>query len=74
MFIIFSGRGTGSFIGGILIASHGTRETFRMFGITAGICGVLYVIFYFAYMRKNETSTTRKVPGIISNSYFKMIK
>ncbi|EFX74053.1 hypothetical protein DAPPUDRAFT_252370 [Daphnia pulex] len=60
------GRGTGSFIGGILIASYGTRETFRMFGIAAGICGVLYVIFYYTYLRKNELSRTRKVPGPIA--------
>ncbi|KAK4009736.1 major facilitator superfamily domain-containing protein 6 [Daphnia magna] len=56
------GRGTGSFIGGILIAMHGTRITFRIFGLAAGVCGVLYAILYCTYMRKNDKFQTRKPP------------
>lgn len=48
----FSGRGSGSFGGGLLIASLGTREAFRYMGLIAFLGGVLYGILHYFWLRK----------------------
>ena len=57
------GRGTGSFIGGILIANFGTRTTFRIIGAMAGIGGFLFLAIYLLFTRKIEKSRLRKRNG-----------
>ncbi|CAH2102877.1 unnamed protein product [Euphydryas editha] len=46
------GRGSGSFGGGLLIASLGTREAFRYMGLIAFLGGVLYGILHYFWLRK----------------------
>lgn len=53
----FSGRGTGSFVGGLLIASFGSRVTFRIFGVAAGVLGTAYILVYLFYLRKFEKAS-----------------
>ncbi|KAJ2940630.1 hypothetical protein O0L34_g14735 [Tuta absoluta] len=51
------GRGSGSFGGGFLIASLGTREAFRYMGLIAFLGGVLYGLLHYFWLRKiNMTS------------------
>ncbi|KAJ0182735.1 hypothetical protein K1T71_002104 [Dendrolimus kikuchii] len=45
------GRGSGSFGGGLLIASLGTREAFRYMGLIAFLGGVLYGILHYFWLR-----------------------
>lgn len=52
----FSGRGSGSFGGGLLIASLGTREAFRYMGLIAFLGGVLYGLLHYFWLRKISTS------------------
>lgn len=46
------GRGSGSFGGGLLIASLGTREAFRYMGLIAFLGGVLYGLLHYFWLRK----------------------
>ncbi|KAL0851487.1 hypothetical protein ABMA28_007282 [Loxostege sticticalis] len=45
------GRGSGSFGGGLLIASLGTREAFRYMGLIAFLGGVLYGLLHYFWLR-----------------------
>ena len=42
-----TGRGLGSFLGGILISTYGSRITFRILGSVAGTSGLLFIGLYF---------------------------
>ena len=42
-----TGRGLGSFLGGILIPMYGSRITFRILGSVAGTSGLLFIGLYF---------------------------
>ncbi|XP_041975551.1 uncharacterized protein LOC121730529 [Aricia agestis] len=46
------GRGSGSFGGGLLIASLGTREAFRYMGLIAFLGGVCYGLLHYFWLRK----------------------
>ncbi|XP_028166617.1 uncharacterized protein LOC135085178 [Ostrinia nubilalis] len=45
------GRGSGSFGGGLLIATLGTREAFRYMGLIAFLGGVLYGLLHYFWLR-----------------------
>lgn len=45
------GRGSGSFGGGLLIASLGTREAFRYMGLIAFLGGVLYGLLHYFWLK-----------------------
>ncbi|XP_026758789.1 uncharacterized protein LOC113518188 [Galleria mellonella] len=45
------GRGSGSFGGGLLIASLGTREAFRYMGLIAFLGGILYGLLHYFWLR-----------------------
>lgn len=68
----FSGRGSGSFGGGLLIASLGTREAFRYMGLIAFLGGVLYGLLHYFWLRKISMSDmdfnncTEQYAGMIS--------
>lgn len=51
------GRGSGSFIGGHLIAKVGIRQAFRVMGLGACIAGIFYGILHYYWLR-NVTKTT----------------
>lgn len=53
----------GSFIGGILISTYGTRASFRILGIAACIFGVVYIFLYYFIMRKHENIPSKKSSG-----------
>lgn len=55
------GRGSGSFGGGLLIASLGTREAFRYMGLIAFLGGVLYGALHYFWLRKINMSGMREV-------------
>lgn len=50
------GRGSGSFIGGLLIAEVGTREAFRYMGLVAFIGGCTYGTLHFLWLRHFDHS------------------
>lgn len=50
--LTFTGRGSGSFGGGLLIASLGTREAFRYMGLIAFLGGVAYGLLHYFWLRK----------------------
>ena len=54
------GRGLGSFVGGILMARYGTRMTFQLFGIAAGIAGIVYLAMHRLWLVKLERLRTRR--------------
>ena len=46
------GKGTGSLVGGALIASFGsTAYAFRIFGLIALVCGLLYTFYAYVILR-----------------------
>ncbi|CAH0694998.1 unnamed protein product [Spodoptera exigua] len=45
------GRGSGSFGGGLLIATLGTREAFRYMGLIAFLGGVLYGLLHYFWLK-----------------------
>lgn len=51
-YYVFTGRGSGSFGGGLLIASLGTREAFRYMGLIAFLGGVAYGLLHYFWLRK----------------------
>ncbi|GBP13269.1 Major facilitator superfamily domain-containing protein 6 [Eumeta japonica] len=51
------GRGSGSFGGGLLIASVGTREAFLYMGLIAFLGGILYGLLHYFWLRKIATSS-----------------
>lgn len=46
------GRGSGSFFGGLLIGTFGTREAFRYMGLMAVVGGIMYYALYLIYLKK----------------------
>lgn len=60
---MYEGRGTGSFIGGMLIAMYGTRMTFQILGAAAGCFGIFYIILYYTILRKYEGISPHKKTG-----------
>ena len=60
---LIAGRGLGSFIGGILMANYGTRNTFQIFGTGAGICAVVYFVLHRFYLVKIERLRLRRKSG-----------
>ncbi|CAH0724604.1 unnamed protein product, partial [Brenthis ino] len=55
------GRGSGSFGGGLLIASLGTREAFRYMGLIAFLGGVLYGLLHYFWLRN---ITMKRIPDV----------
>lgn len=49
---VFKGRGSGSFGGGFLISSFGTREAFRYMGLIACLGGICYGLLHYFWLRK----------------------
>ncbi|XP_046383523.1 uncharacterized protein LOC124154065 [Ischnura elegans] len=49
------GRGSGSFVGGFLLGSVGTRQSFRIMGYLAAAGGVLYGLLHYFWLKKLET-------------------
>ena len=47
-----SGKGGGSFLGGISFGAIGARLTFRFFGISSGICGIIFFLIDYYWMRE----------------------
>lgn len=48
------GRGSGSFVGGFLIAEVGTREAFRYMGLVAVAGGIAYKTIHTIWLRKYD--------------------
>lgn len=46
------GRGSGSFFGGLMIGTVGTRETFRYMGLVALAGGISYKIIHILWLKK----------------------
>ncbi|CRK89295.1 CLUMA_CG003054, isoform A [Clunio marinus] len=49
------GRGSGSFLGGFLIADFGTREAFRYMGLIAATGGVAYKLIHILWLKKYDS-------------------
>lgn len=64
-----TGRGLGSFIGGILMANYGTRNAFQIFGVSAGLAGVTYFILHRFYLVKIERLRLRRKSGNTITSF-----
>jgi hypothetical protein len=64
-----TGRGLGSFIGGILMANYGTRNAFQIFGAGAGLAGVTYFILHRFYLVKIERLRLRRKSGNTITSF-----
>ncbi|XP_044256742.1 uncharacterized protein LOC123006376 [Tribolium madens] len=45
------GRGSGSFVGGHVIAKFGIRQGFRLMGLVAVISGLAYALLHFSWLR-----------------------
>lgn len=58
-----TGRGLGSFIGGILMANYGTRNAFQIFGTGAGLAGVTYFLLHRLYLVQMERLRLRRKSG-----------
>lgn len=54
MHILYTGRGSGSYVGGWLISVMGTRESFRLMGFLAIAGGVAYGLLHYFWLRKVE--------------------
>lgn len=48
------GRGSGSFVGGLLIGSYGTRQSFRLMGLLGIISGTIYGLLHCMWLHKFE--------------------
>lgn len=61
------GRGSGSFIGGHIIANFGTREAFRIMGVAAIVSGIIYMLLHYLWLRKItiEKADEEALPGKI---------
>ncbi|XP_073991086.1 uncharacterized protein isoform X2 [Rhodnius prolixus] len=58
------GRGSGSFFGGLLIGTVGTRQSFRLMGLLAVSAGVIYGLMHFFWLHKySETTEKSKDSG-----------
>nr|CAD7265645.1 unnamed protein product [Timema shepardi] len=54
------GRGSGSFFGGFLIGTVGTRESFRIMGMLAIVGGITYGLLHYFWLRKVEAGNNSK--------------
>ncbi|RZF43442.1 hypothetical protein LSTR_LSTR001703 [Laodelphax striatellus] len=54
------GRGVGSFGGGLLIGTIGTRQAFRAMGLLAIVSGGLYGLIHFFWLHKYDQSYYKK--------------
>lgn len=52
--ILFSGRGSGSFVGGHIIAKYEIRNAFKLMGLVALISGFAYAVIQYGWLRKRE--------------------
>jgi predicted MFS family arabinose efflux permease len=52
----FLGRGSGSFVGGHVIAKFGIRQGFRVMGLVAVISGIIYALLHILWLRKVDKS------------------
>ncbi|XP_068917217.1 major facilitator superfamily domain-containing protein 6-A isoform X2 [Tenebrio molitor] len=50
------GRGSGSFVGGHVIAKFGIRQGFRVMGLVAVISGIIYALLHILWLRKVDKS------------------
>nr|CAD7602507.1 unnamed protein product [Timema genevievae] len=55
-----TGRGSGSFFGGLLIGTVGTRESFRIMGMLAIVGGITYGLLHYFWLRKVEAGNNSK--------------
>lgn len=51
----FSGKGSGSLIGGFLISAIGSRPTYQVFAAFTAATGLFYFLFNRFYLRKHST-------------------
>ncbi|XP_050430525.1 uncharacterized protein LOC126839310 [Adelges cooleyi] len=51
------GRGSGSFIGGLLIGSYGIWQSFRLMGLLAIVSGTIYGLLHCIWLHKFEDRT-----------------
>uniref|UniRef100_A0A336M196 CSON010065 protein n=1 Tax=Culicoides sonorensis TaxID=179676 RepID=A0A336M196_CULSO len=51
------GRGSGSFIGGLLIGEVGTRDAFQYMGLSAFIGGIAYKLIHYIWLKKFDSPT-----------------
>lgn len=61
------GRGSGSFFGGFLIGSFGTREAFRYMGLMAVVGGILYYLIHMLYLKKFDEVDDKEEPEETEN-------
>lgn len=59
---IFSGRGSGSFTGGLLIGDVGTRDAFRYMGLLAVVGGIAYGLLHLIWLRKFDATADEEEP------------
>lgn len=52
-----TGRGSGSFTGGLLIGQFGTRDAFRYMGLLAVVGGIAYGLLHLIWLRKFDHTT-----------------
>ncbi|XP_067010301.2 major facilitator superfamily domain-containing protein 6-A [Anabrus simplex] len=57
------GRGSGSFLGGFLIGTLGTRESFRFMGIMAIVGGIAYGALHYFWLRHVERRSENTSPA-----------
>ena len=51
---MLAGRGSGSFLGGLLIGTVGTRKAFRIMGLMACAGGTLYGLLHMLWLNKYD--------------------
>lgn len=57
------GRGSGSFFGGLLIGSYGTRQSFRLMGLLGIISGTVYGLLHCMWLHKFEDRPSTEKSG-----------
>lgn len=54
LILIFTGKGSGSLIGGYLMSNFGTRPTYQIFAVMTLVTGIIYFIFNATYLKKRS--------------------
>lgn len=49
-----TGRGSGSFAGGLLIGTYGTRQAFQIMGLIGVFSGLVYGMLHFFWLHKYD--------------------
>lgn len=62
------GRGSGSFVGGLLIGTHGTRESFRLMGVLAVVGGGAYWLLH-RYWLHTLHRQTRELAAAVAEAF-----